>query len=93
MGHRDSKTTEIYADFAPDPTQDALWAQRAFGGEPRDAAAKVEQRALGHSKDRCSRRSLLTEGDHPFRKLPPPAIDVRAALSPGRRRHTMDFPD
>jgi integrase len=31
MGHRDYKTTEIYADFAPDPTQGAVWARRAFG--------------------------------------------------------------
>jgi len=31
MGHRDYKTTEIYADFAPDPTQGAVWAERAFG--------------------------------------------------------------
>jgi hypothetical protein len=31
MGHRDYMTTEIYADFAPDPTQGAIWAQRAFG--------------------------------------------------------------
>jgi len=31
LGHRDYKTTEIYADFAPDPTQGAIWAQRAFG--------------------------------------------------------------
>jgi len=31
MGHRDYKTTEVYADFAPDPTQGAIWAQRAFG--------------------------------------------------------------
>ena len=31
MGHRDYKTTEIYADFAPDPTQGAAWAERAFG--------------------------------------------------------------
>ncbi len=35
MGHRDYKTTEIYADFAPDPSQGALWAQLAFGDEPR----------------------------------------------------------
>ena len=33
MGHRDYKTTEIYADFAPDPTQGAMWAQRAFGDQ------------------------------------------------------------
>jgi integrase len=44
MGHRDYKTTEIYADFAPDPTQGALWAQRAFGVEPRDAASRLERR-------------------------------------------------
>jgi integrase len=31
MGHRDYKTTEVYADFAPDPSQGALWAERAFG--------------------------------------------------------------
>ena len=41
MGHRDYKTTEIYADFAPDPTQGALWAQRAFGNEPADATWPV----------------------------------------------------
>jgi len=37
MGHRDYKTTEIYADFAPDPSQGALWAERAFGSAPTDA--------------------------------------------------------
>ena len=31
MGHRDHKTTEVYADFAPDPSQGAVWAERAFG--------------------------------------------------------------
>jgi len=44
MGHRDYKTTEIYADFAPDPTQGALWAQRAFGSEPTDVASRAERR-------------------------------------------------
>ena len=45
MGHRDYKTTEIYADFAPDPTQGAVWAQRAFGGATRlerEEAVKAE---------------------------------------------------
>ncbi len=42
MGHRDYKTTEIYADFAPDPTQGAVWAQRAFGEEPTDAPAEAD---------------------------------------------------
>lgn len=33
MGHRDYKTTEIYADYAPDPTKDARWAEAAFSEE------------------------------------------------------------
>jgi integrase len=31
MGHRDYKTTSIYADYAPDPTGGARYAARAFG--------------------------------------------------------------
>lgn len=31
MGHRDYKTTSIYADYAPDPSQGAKWAEAAFG--------------------------------------------------------------
>ena len=31
MGHRNYATTEIYADYAPDPSQGAAFAQRAFG--------------------------------------------------------------
>lgn len=31
MGHKDYKTTEVYADFAPDPSQGAMLAERAFG--------------------------------------------------------------
>jgi hypothetical protein len=31
MGHRDYKTTEVYAHFAPDPSQGAEFAERAFG--------------------------------------------------------------
>ena len=47
MGHRDYKTTEIYADFAPDPTQGALWAQRAFGDEAMDGVPEVDR---GHGQ-------------------------------------------
>ncbi|MBS1894700.1 MAG: site-specific integrase [Actinobacteria bacterium] len=41
MGHRDYKTTEIYADYAPDPTKDARWAEAAFSeeDEPEEAEA------------------------------------------------------
>jgi len=31
MGHRDYTTTLIYADFAPDPSGGAAFAERAFG--------------------------------------------------------------
>jgi hypothetical protein len=31
MGHRDYRTTAIYADYAPDPSQGAALAERAFG--------------------------------------------------------------
>jgi hypothetical protein len=31
IGHRDHTTTFIYADFAPDPTGGAAFAERAFG--------------------------------------------------------------
>jgi hypothetical protein len=36
------KTTEVYADFAPDPTQGAMWAERAFGsGERPEERARL----------------------------------------------------
>jgi integrase len=31
MGHRDIQTTMIYADYSPDPSQGAGWAEAAFG--------------------------------------------------------------
>src|SRR4051794_28807528 len=34
MGHADQRTTMIYAHFAPDLTQGAMWAARAFDTEP-----------------------------------------------------------
>jgi integrase len=33
MGHGDQRTTLIYADYAPDISQGAMWAARAFGVE------------------------------------------------------------
>jgi len=36
MGHRDYKTTLIYADYAPDPSQGARWAEAAFGRNRED---------------------------------------------------------
>ena len=37
MGHRDFTTTLIYADFAPDPSGGAAFAERAFGGSATNA--------------------------------------------------------
>lgn len=46
MGHRDYKTTEIYADFAPDPSQEAGWAEAAFG-----EGSEKEEKADGHGSE------------------------------------------
>jgi integrase len=34
MGHSDQRTTMIYSHFAPDLTQGAMWAARAFDVDP-----------------------------------------------------------
>ena len=39
MGHASYTTTEVYADFAPDPTRGASWAEAAFGAEAVAEAA------------------------------------------------------
>ena len=31
MGHNDSRTTDIYADYGPDSLQGRAWAEQAFG--------------------------------------------------------------
>jgi integrase len=31
LGHSDCRTTSLYADYAPDSSQGAVWAERAFG--------------------------------------------------------------
>lgn len=42
MGHSDYRTTSIYADYAPDPSQGAMYAAKAFGnlaaGDPEPAS-------------------------------------------------------
>lgn len=43
MGHRDYKTTEIYADYAPDPIQGARWAEAAFSEEEGDEGATGDE--------------------------------------------------
>lgn len=33
MGHRDIQTTQVYANYAPDPTHGAVWTEVAFGAQ------------------------------------------------------------
>ena len=49
MGHRDHTTTLIYADYAPDPSQGAVWAARAFAGRSQgaDSAADLDGPSAG----------------------------------------------
>ena len=62
MGHRDYKTTEIYADFAPDPTQGAVWAQRAFGGATRLEKEEVVKAECSDSGPQLTHRIARPNG-------------------------------
>jgi integrase len=49
MGHSDYRTTSIYADYAPDPSQGAMYAAKAFGnlsGDGPQPAAETLIEAL-----------------------------------------------
>jgi integrase len=60
MGHSDHRTTLIYADYAPDPSQGALWAARAFapnsigsppsGNAGRDVLAPLHRATVAPSR-------------------------------------------
>jgi hypothetical protein len=39
----------VYADFAPDPSQGAVWAERAFGPARAEVAENDESRLAGGS--------------------------------------------
>jgi integrase len=41
MGHRDSRTTSLYADYAPDASQGGVWAARAFLNTKGGALASI----------------------------------------------------
>lgn len=43
MGHRDYKTTSIYADYAPDPAQGARWAEAAFPEAEEDDESDLDE--------------------------------------------------
>jgi len=42
MGHRDYKTTSIYADYAPDPSRGADFAAAAFPSGDDDVTSETE---------------------------------------------------
>ena len=59
MGHRDIQTTQVYADYAPDPSQGGVWAQAAFGVATTPATNLSEtgdkteqQKPLGNARSR-----------------------------------------
>ena len=64
MGHRDFTTTLVYADYAPDPSGGAAFAQRAFGQPAAEAGGRPgsthpstpvrEPAAVGHSRPTAS---------------------------------------
>lgn len=41
LGHASYTKTEVYADFAPDPTKGAAWAEAAFGSESVTPASEM----------------------------------------------------
>jgi integrase len=43
MGHSDSRTTQRYADYAPDPSGGAAWAERAFDAGGNSGGNKLSQ--------------------------------------------------
>jgi integrase len=45
MGHSDYRTTSIYADYAPDPSQGPHWAAKAFGA-PTPPGSDDEEHAV-----------------------------------------------
>jgi integrase len=52
MGHSDYRTTSIYADYAPDPSQGARYAAKAFGALPDNDQPEIVLPANRKEKDR-----------------------------------------
>ncbi|TML00333.1 MAG: hypothetical protein E6G34_02280 [Actinobacteria bacterium] len=53
MGHADSKTTEIYRHFAPDPTNGAQFVERAFSAEAESERAPEFGPGTSQDGERC----------------------------------------
>jgi integrase len=62
MGHSDYRTTSIYADYAPDPSQGALYAAKAFGSlgpsEPSDMLVETPAHRVTPRPPTANIRSL-----------------------------------
>jgi integrase len=50
LGHKDARTTAIYAGYAPDPSQGRTWAERAFGGAGINPGINMSE--TQHNSDR-----------------------------------------
>jgi integrase len=51
MGHRNLATTEIYADYAPDPAYGAAFAERAFVGKAEKEGTERAREDVASSED------------------------------------------
>jgi integrase len=49
MGHRNLATTEIYADYAPDPAYGAAFAESAFTAKPVEGSGEGQDAAESHT--------------------------------------------
>ena len=65
LGHSDYRTTTLYADYAPDLSQAAYWAARAFDSAPPDP----EPTATADEDDREDGRALPELRDERLRDL------------------------
>ncbi len=52
LGHRDFRTTLVYADYAPEPTQGAAWAARAFPSHADGISEHTPSGSEGTSRPR-----------------------------------------
>jgi hypothetical protein len=81
MGHSSAQTTEIYADYAPDPTQGAKFAEAVFGavGAPNSTEASSSQKCVKTSTGSASalRRSLGAHGTFVLLRAEPEVTRVR----------------
>ena len=54
MGHRDIKTTQIYANYQPDDRREAELVERAFSRGPNSGPNLSETERTGQTSDRLN---------------------------------------